>query len=224
MKITFIYHSSFLIEFDGYYMLFDYFKGELPVIDSKKPLYVFSSHSHKDHFDSIIFDKFKNAHFILSNDICKNIKSDNKNITCVYANKDYIIDDIKITTLNSTDMGVAYLIECEDKTIFHSGDLHFWVWQEETKQYNNNMTANYKREIDKLKNINIDTAFIPLDPRQGDWYYKGMKYFIDNVKVKYVFPMHCWEKYSIVDKFIYEGYNKNNTTIFNLTEGMTYGI
>ena len=56
MKITFIAHSAFLVEWDKFYTLFDYvyerdYTGTLPPLDPQKPLLVFSSHSHEDHFD-----------------------------------------------------------------------------------------------------------------------------------------------------------------------------
>ena len=50
MKITFIAHSAFLVEWDKFYTLFDYvyepdYTGTLPPLDPQKPLLVFSSHS-----------------------------------------------------------------------------------------------------------------------------------------------------------------------------------
>ncbi len=209
-------------------MLFDYFKGNIPIINKNKPIYVFSSHSHYDHFDKNIFELLKNynAKYILSRDIFKKFKISNDSITYVYANKEYEIDSLKIKTLKSTDLGVAYLIEADGKAIFHSGDLHYWVWKEESKQYNNNMTANYKREIEKLKDNVIDIAFIPLDPRQEDWYYKGMEYMLLNVEMKNVFPMHSLEQYDLIDKFIDSEHYKNkfNSKIYKLKENKTYEL
>jgi L-ascorbate metabolism protein UlaG (beta-lactamase superfamily) len=56
MKITFIHHSSFLVETENLYLLFDYFQGTIPVLDPNKPLYVLASHSHHDHYNRRIFD------------------------------------------------------------------------------------------------------------------------------------------------------------------------
>lgn len=50
MKVTYIHHSSFLVETDENYFLFDYFEGELPEFKEDKPLLVFASHRHGDHF------------------------------------------------------------------------------------------------------------------------------------------------------------------------------
>ena len=46
MNITYIQHSCFLIETEGFYYLFDYFKGTLPDMDVTKPIQVLSSHGH----------------------------------------------------------------------------------------------------------------------------------------------------------------------------------
>ena len=59
MKITFVYHSCFAVETGSCILVFDYWKdpaGVIPsVLSSPKPVYVFSSHFHEDHFNSEIF-------------------------------------------------------------------------------------------------------------------------------------------------------------------------
>ena len=55
MKITYIGHSGFAVELAGCALLFDYYEGTLPAFNSEKPLYVFSSHAHRDHFNFDIF-------------------------------------------------------------------------------------------------------------------------------------------------------------------------
>ena len=49
MKVTYIYHSCFLVETSDFYCLFDYYRGTLPTLEKNKPVYVFSSHGHGDH-------------------------------------------------------------------------------------------------------------------------------------------------------------------------------
>ena len=72
MKITYIYHSSFLVETESFYLLFDYFKGQIPELRSDRPLVIFASHRHADHFSEKIFElekQHKNIWFVLSADI-----------------------------------------------------------------------------------------------------------------------------------------------------------
>ncbi len=72
--VTYIEHSCFLIETEECYLLFDYYCGEvpLPALDPAKPLLLFNSHAHHDHFSSSIFqlrDRYPNTIFVLSADI-----------------------------------------------------------------------------------------------------------------------------------------------------------
>ena len=59
MEITYIGHSGFLVETGACYFIFDYYKGEIPVLDAEKDIYVFCSHSHHDHFNPEIFQLLK---------------------------------------------------------------------------------------------------------------------------------------------------------------------
>lgn len=72
MKITYIHHSSFLVEMEQIALLFDYFEGEIPEIRQDQLLIVFASHRHGDHFSPGIFDLAENhpkIWFVLSDDI-----------------------------------------------------------------------------------------------------------------------------------------------------------
>ena len=72
MKITYIHHSSFMAELDHAVLLFDYFEGNIPETDREKPLFVFASHRHGDHFSRSIFDLEEsrgNVTYVLSDDI-----------------------------------------------------------------------------------------------------------------------------------------------------------
>lgn len=55
MKITYISHSGFLVETERCYYLFDYYRGELPPLEPEKPILVFASHFHQDHYQPAVF-------------------------------------------------------------------------------------------------------------------------------------------------------------------------
>lgn len=218
MDITYIEHSGFLIELGSCYIIFDYYRGTVPTLKDK-PVYVFSSHSHKDHFNPKIFDilKGKNAKYIFSHDIKKKA-GEKENIIYLKAGTEFTLDNIYIRTLRSTDTGVAFLVRAEGKTLYHAGDLNDWRWAGESKAYNNNMMKNFRTEIDKIKGIPIDAAFLPLDPRQEDYYFEGMEYTLDTLDINYAFPMHFWHCYEITDKFINEGHNRTETKIIRIND------
>lgn len=203
MKVTYLEHSGFAVEYKNYVLIFDWYKGKVPEFDVTKKVYVFSSHAHYDHFNQNIFtwkEDYPDIHYILSADIVTDIEG--TKVTYVVANQEYQVDDLKVQTLHSTDEGVAFVVYAEDKVIYHAGDLNWWHWEEETEAYNNSMRVDYQKEIDKLKDISIDVAFVPLDPRQEEQYYWGMDYFMKHTDTGCVFPMHMWEQYEEYDRLM----------------------
>lgn len=79
MQIIFIHHSCFLVELDDKVLIFDYFDGDkvegmhftgkLPSYEPDTKIYMFASHSHKDHYDMDILrltDKYQNIHYVFS--------------------------------------------------------------------------------------------------------------------------------------------------------------
>lgn len=216
MKITFINHSSFLAEAEHTALLFDYFEGMIPTIPADKKLYVFASHHHGDHFSPAIFDladQHPNIQFVLSNDIFPS------NVPEALLKKTVFLhprmswsssennnslqspSDIQVSTLKSTDEGVAFLIQCESKTIYHAGDLNWWRWEGEPDYWNQQMEENFKEFIEPLRGTQIDLAFIPLDPRQENDYTLGLDYYLTLTTTKTIFPMHCWNDYTIIDRW-----------------------
>ena len=203
MKVTYIKHSGFMVETDKSYLLFDFWEGKIPDMVYGKTLYVFSSHGHHDHYSPSIY-KLENCcrqvHYILSSDIRQVDRSWNK-MDHVYFMNPYEkmeVGECQIETLKSTDEGVAFLVRIEGKVIYHAGDLHWWDWPGEPEEENRAHEINYKKEIDRIRNVKIDCAFVVLDPRQeyaGGW---GMDYFLKNVHARYIFPMHCWEDYELI--------------------------
>ena len=192
MKITYLDHSGFAVEYKKYVLIFDWYKGKLPEFDSEKEIYVFSSHSHYDHFDRKIFELeniYPNVRYVLSADITE--KPVPSKVWFVIADKEYRIGNLKVQTLHSTDAGVAFLVYVDDRIIYHAGDLNWWHWEEESEYYNEQMRMDYQKEIHKLKNIRIDVAFVPLDPRQEEQYYLGLDYFMKHTDTKLVFRCIC---------------------------------
>lgn len=199
MKVTYISHSGFFIELEKTALLFDYWKGTLPEIDKK--LYVFASHSHGDHFNPDIFKLREGGStaFILSDDI--RLRDKRADTVFVKANKSYDIEGIKVETLKSTDEGVAFIVLAEGRSIYHAGDLNLWVWEGESKAYNNNMRANFRRYTEPLMGRSFDAGFIPLDPRQEKDSFSGLDEYLKLAEFKAVFPMHFWGKYDIIERY-----------------------
>ena len=178
MKVTYLGHSGFLAELETVSLLFDWWKGDLPPLPADKPLAVFASHRHGDHFDPKIFSlDGERTRFLLG----KGIRLTERNFRrwglgeaaaarCrVLAGGETaeLLPGVTVETLRSTDEGVAFLVTAEGTTIFHAGDLNWWHWEGEDPGWNRNMEADFKRYAEPLRGRRIDLAMLPLDPRLG---------------------------------------------------------
>lgn len=201
MRVVFIFHSSFLVELEKSVLIFDYYgEGRLPKLSKDKDIYFLNSHGHGDHFNRNIWElqkKYPKAFYVMSRDIRVRKEEREDWMYFVRAREEYQIKKLRVHTLRSTDMGVAFVVETEGKRIYHAGDLNWWHWEGEDKAWNNNMAANYKQEMDRLSKVHFDAAFLPADPRLADAYYWGIKYFLEQAEAEHVFPMHFWEKYEL---------------------------
>lgn len=209
MKITYINHSGFLVETQDCYYIFDYYKGELPTLDKIKPVVVLCSHFHPDHFNPKIFEILNSMDMkyqaVLAKDINERKYPSGVKITKAYHDQSYTFDNgTEINTLLSTDSGVAFVVKTSEGIIYHAGDLNDWYWEGESDIDNLQMTSRYRAEIDKIKDVHITVAFVPLDPRQKNHYADGMMYFLKTVSCDAVYPMHYWNKPHIINKFICE--------------------
>ena len=134
MTLTYIFHSGFVLETNKSILIFDYWldlNGVVPPFLKKdKPIYVFSSHFHEDHFNKAIFEWRKQREgitYILSKDIYKHRRT-NKEDADVWLAKGGTWSDstLSVWALGSTDSGVSWIVETEGKRFFHAGDLNNW--------------------------------------------------------------------------------------------------
>lgn len=199
IKVTYIGHSGFAVELEEAVLIFDYYEGELPAFDRRKKVYVFSSHRHPDHFQPEIFywqRIFPDIQYILSADIPKK-RVKTERVSYMRREQDIIVDAVRVHTLRSTDIGVAFLVQCEGDVIYHAGDLNWWHWEEKSDVYNLDMKERYQHEISKMEGMKIDLAFVPVDGRLGEQYDWGIDYFMRHTECACVFPMHFWGDYGI---------------------------
>lgn len=204
IKVTYLGHSGFLLETEDAYLLFDYYKGEMPELDGGKKMVVFVSHSHYDHYGKTVFrlrESFERIRFVLSADVPA---QDEEDIQFIRPNEQTEALGLQVSTLRSNDEGVAFLIKYRDRTFYHSGDLNWWHWEGEPEAYNTGMRRSYQSEINKLQKEKIDVAFVPVDPRLGEQYCWGLDCFMKRTNTLKVFPMHFWGMYDIFDRLFLE--------------------
>lgn len=214
MQVTFLDHSGFLVELEQVLLLFDWWRGTLPPLPDK-PLLVFASHSHQDHFKPEVFtldDGSRTVRFLLGNDI----KLSRRHRECWRVSEEvaahchrlhggeqvHPLPGITVETLPSTDAGVAFVVRVAGKTLYHAGDLNWWHWAEEPDPWNPNMAHDYKRFLAPLEGRVIDLAMLPLDPRlesAADW---GPAYFLELTQTRHALPMHQWGDFTATDRFL----------------------
>lgn len=201
MKITYISHSAFLVETRQNLLLFDYAEGTLPPLP-QKPLFIFASHNHGDHFHKKIYE-LPALHYFLSQDIkYKGFPGElAPKITFMRKNQHCDSEGIGVSTLRSTDQGVAFVVETEDIALYHAGDLNHWYWEEETDAWNRQMGEKYQAEMKKLRGQHFAAAFIPLDGRLGAAFDWGIEGFLAEASADAIFPMHMWGNYAVIQQY-----------------------
>ena len=215
MTLTYIFHSCFVLETEKAILIFDYwldFNGNVqPFLQKDKPLYVFSSHFHEDHFNKKIFEwkqQRENITYILSKDILRHKRAEKEDAD-VWLAKGGTWSDGKISVwaTGSTDSGVSWIVETEGKRIFHAGDLNNWyarflpeakpgetIYSEEFDE-DIDPIAHEKQYLGELKDIrkitdSFDVVMFPIDGRIGNGYTLGGRQFIERFNVGLFVPMH----------------------------------
>ena len=192
MTLAYIFHSGFALETEQSILVFDYWMDPSGVMDgvlrSEKPMYVFSSHFHEDHFTKEIFEWKKQREgitYILSKDIYKHRRASKEDADMWLAKGGTWSDDsISVWALGSTDSGVSWIVETEGKRIFHAGDLNNWYAKflsddnPDQERYSFEMEevfnpiAHEKQFLGELKDIrkvadSFDVVMFPIDGRVG---------------------------------------------------------
>ena len=215
MRLTYIFHSGFVLETEKSILIFDYWMdpGNVmeSILQSKKPLYVLSSHFHEDHFTREIFEWRKqkeNITYILSKDILRHRRANKEEVEAWLAKGASWSDElVSVIALGSTDSGVSWIVKTEGKCIFHAGDLNNWyarflpeavpgqaIYSEEFEE-DIDPIAHEKHYLGELKDIrkvtdSFDLVMFPIDGRIGNGYTLGGRQFIERFKVGMFVPMH----------------------------------
>jgi len=210
VHIRYLGHSGFLVDTPSCAYVFDYWVGSIPPLDANKPVCMLASHAHHDHYETALFPLLraagaKHLFAVLSDDIhYSDYPADIPVFPIGAYERMTLPDGSTLSTLRSTDQGVAFLLETAYGTYYHAGDLNDWTWPGEPESENAAMCAAYQAEIRTLRHTAIDAAFVVLDPRQEEAYADGMSFFLDTVPAKRIYAMHDWDTPELIDKYLSE--------------------
>nr|WP_291327771.1 MBL fold metallo-hydrolase [Desulfovibrio sp. UCD-KL4C] len=178
-KITYIFHNCFVLDIGALSIVFDIpaqrfrMRRTLSALEDAirgRDVIVFFSHSHLDHFapDYMdVCDCAKSVMAVLADDIgemYQNICFDNTIV--VEPDEKYFFESLKIETLMSNDLGVAFMIETvEGLKIYNGGDLACWDW--ESSSYAEQKFANtfFENAVDRISEFGSHIAFSNVERR-----------------------------------------------------------
>lgn len=213
MKLTYLFHSGFVVEGESVTLIFDFYKDsvndwmERHLSNFKGKVYVFASHAHHDHFNREILEwraARNDIQYIFSKDILAEkqcLLSDG-----FFLDKGEVYQDewIYVKAYGSTDQGVSFYIEAGGKKIFHAGDLNDWHWKEEsTLEEIAEAEKLYQDELSLLAGevSALNVAMFPLDPRLGADFADGAILFLQRIKTGLLVPMHCQGEHTFINCF-----------------------
>lgn len=182
MKITYIYHSCYEILTERYQLVFDYYKGDLTLRSDLKKIF-FVSHSHRDHYNP---DVHQMADTVV---LWDGIAYRAEHTIPLGVGESIALDDLTIRTSGSTDEGLSFDIDLDEKTIIHAGDLNDWNWPDDTKKEAREMHELFLKNLAPLSK-HPDVLFFPIDYRIEDNYDKGVNEAIRQLEPALLFPLH----------------------------------
>ncbi len=210
MKLIYLGHSGFALEGETIALVTDYCAKLMPKPSQtaekwiqrmlgrefNKKIYVLSSHAHGDHFDPDVLSwrAQKEIRYILSGDI--GVRGGD--VALLNKGDSYQDPYISVKAFGSTDIGVSFFLEAEDRTIFHAGDLNNWHWNEEQDETQALLCErHFLCELDEIAKAvpALNVLMFPVDPRLGRDYLRGPAQFIEKIPVKLFVPMHFWNNH-----------------------------
>ncbi len=215
-KLTFVFHSCFILETSDTAVVFDFFRDTTNnfvanfAYNTKKQLYFVNSHAHPDHFNKNIFKieaPNTNVKIILSRDIRESLGDNQLSSVShfIKLNEVYQDEHIRLTACPSTDIGLSFAIETGGVTAYHAGDNNNWYLKSEMDvETLDNMERCFLASVDKVRQgfDRFNIAMFPIDPRLEDEIYRGTKQFLDRFKVDFFVPMHLWGRYDLPGKTV----------------------
>ncbi len=202
VRITYLLNSGFLLETGRTLLVFDYFMDPAHAVERAideggyDQLYFFASHAHEDHFDSRIraYAQYT-TRYIFSSDIKQTARARAFSADSVVYMKKYSSwedENLRVQSFDSTDVGTCFLTELKASglRIFHAGDFNWWHWEGDTHENQKLAENGFRKQMKKLKGLEADLAFFPVDGRLEGSAELGAAEFLKETRVKVLTAMH----------------------------------
>lgn len=104
-------------------------------------------------------------------------------------------------------------------TFITRAHLHNWYFEGAGELINGKMENGFKSALRRLEGRHINLAFVVLDGRLGMNTNRGLDYFMRHVNADYIFPMHMWQEYRLIEDYKKMCFNARYTErIMDITE------
>ncbi|MDC0584300.1 ankyrin repeat domain-containing protein [Bacteroidales bacterium] len=206
-RVVYTGHSGWIVQTDNAVLVFDYWSkgaswnkclanGTFCNKEMKdKEVYVFVSHAHGDHYDTVInkwATQVNNINYIYGFDpntawVNKKTGYHGPEFVQLENNTTKQVKNIKVTALKSNDTGQGFLVEVNGISVYHPGD-HAWFSADDEEVF--------KKEVDFISTVNrnVDIAFMPVSGCPNRWkpeyIVQGYNYSMEKLNPKQVYLMH----------------------------------
>jgi ankyrin repeat protein/L-ascorbate metabolism protein UlaG (beta-lactamase superfamily) len=193
-------HSGWAVKTPNHLLVFDYYEHDrspaepglcngrlVPEEIAGENVTFFVTHEHSDHYDPQIFewrDQLGDVTYVLG------WKLEEENPPAheyIGPRERKTINGMAVTTIESNDAGVGYVVEVDGLRILHAGDH---------ANREKDLSGPFKPEIDYLsvQDIELDIAFMPIAGcgfGDMDVVKQGVRYALGALEPRAFIPMHC---------------------------------
>ncbi|BCS89997.1 MBL fold metallo-hydrolase [Pseudodesulfovibrio sediminis] len=178
--LTYIHHNCFVMKTDTRTFLFDCpGDAHLPVNGADSigravadtELTVFISHGHEDHLNEdldSLTSPAKSVQYVLSEDI-EDMRPEalptKGEVLIVEPDETYAYDGMRIETLMSNDLGVAFLVTDGAFRFYFGGDLAKWIWKTASAREQAFTSAFFRQAMQRVSDFKPHVAFSNVDQR-----------------------------------------------------------
>jgi len=180
VELTYIHHNCFVLKTESRTFLFDYpNNSHLPdgaedmvrEAVAGTDLAVFISHGHDDHLNDDIISvasSAKSVCYVLSDDVedmRPEVVPTEGDVLIVEPDECYEFEEMKIVTLMSNDLGVAFLVSDGEFRFYYGGDLAKWIWETASLQEAAFTEGFFGAAMDRAREFKPHVAFSNVDRR-----------------------------------------------------------
>ncbi|MBR6284980.1 MAG: MBL fold metallo-hydrolase [Muribaculaceae bacterium] len=207
MRITCIGHSGFAIESASgdATLVFDYYidrqQALRPILERSRGVYVFVSHSHRDHLCHDIFgwrDHYPIVRYVMANEcrrkLARSMDLAQWPMTFLHHDEDWHDDLVHVHAFNSTDVGVSFLVDFDGLRLFHAGDYTCWQFEGAPQAELRKAQGDFHAILRTIAAYapHMDVAMMPVVPNLGGDYCYGSRELLRAVSCDLFIPMHTW--------------------------------